>query len=200
MTANAVPNIVVLLSGGVKTVGYLVLTALVAQIATPFLLRATGSLRRSAHFVVGFGLLDLVACSLFSGGLESPGLVWWGPYLIFAIMILGTRTGLFWTAVAVVLCIVYLVLAKNGVTIRNDVAHLDRREAVMSSCVTAFIAFFLLVRVYEDLKNKMLAEIDAAKGLIEAAHANARIVLDNVAQGLLVADRDGKVGQSGRKP
>jgi two-component system chemotaxis sensor kinase CheA len=194
MTATCIPNVAILLSGGVKTVGFLVLGELVALSAAPLLLRATGSLRLSAHFVVGTGLLGLVASSLFSGGLESPGLVWWGPYLIFAVMILGTRTGLFWTAVVVVLCIVYLILGKNGIAIRNDVAHLDRGEAVMSSCATAFVALFLLVRVYETLKNKMLAEIDAAKGLIETAHANARIVLDNVAQGLLVADRDGKVG------
>ena len=194
MIANTVPNVVILLGAGVKTVGLLVSAALLAFCAAPLLLRATGSLRLCAHFVVAMGLLGLVASSIFSGGLESPGLVWWGPYLIFAVMILGTRTGLLWTAAAVLLCIVYLVLGKNGIAIRNDVARLDRREALMSSSATAFIALFLLVRVYENLKNKMLAEIDVAKGLIETAHASARIVLDNVGQGLIVAERDGKLG------
>ena len=195
MIVATAPNIVVLLSGGVKTVGFLVLGTLVAFVIAPFLLRMTGSIRLSAHFLVGAGLLGLVACSVFSGGLESPGLVWWGPYIIFAVMVLGTRTGLLWTAVAVVLCVTYLVLGKHGVVLRNDVVHLDRGEAMMSTHVTAFIAFFLLVRVWENLKSRMLAEISSAKRVIETAHFSARMVLDNVAQGLLLADRDGTVGE-----
>lgn len=195
MVIATAPNIVILLSGGVKTVGFLVLGTLVAFLIAPLLLRMTGSIRLSAHVLVGAGLLGLVGCSVFSGGLESPGLVWWGPYIIFAVMVLGTRIGLLWTAVAVGLCITYLVLDKHGVSIRNDVAHLDRHEAIMSTNVTAFIAFFLLVRVWESLKSRMLAEISSAKLVIETAHSSARMVLDNVAQGLLLVDRDGKVGE-----
>jgi hypothetical protein len=142
MFLNTVPNVASLLSHGVISVGVLVVIPALCFIATPFLLRASGSLRLPAHFLVSIALICSVASAAYSGGLESPGTVWWGPYLIFTIMLLGTRVGMFWTAIIAVECIVYLVLQKNGVTIRNDTALLDRSEALMSSYLTAFIALF----------------------------------------------------------
>src|SRR5688572_8470690 len=39
----------------------------------------------------------------------------------------------------------------------------------------------------------MLAEVDSSKAAVEQAHHAARAVLDNVAQGLLMVDRQGKM-------
>jgi PAS domain-containing protein len=108
-------------------------------------------------------------------------------------MLLGTRVGLAWTVVAVAQTVVFLVLSKHGIAIRNDVIRLDRAEAVMSIHSTALVAFFLLVRVYENLKDRMVGEVNDSKRAVERAHQSARTVLDNVAQGLLIADRDGKI-------
>lgn len=194
MGLNSLPNLFVLLHGGVLSVATSVGVLIAAYGTVPFLLRATGSLRLAAHLLVAAGGAGLLTSSAYSGGLSSPGLVWWGATLIFAVMLLGTRVGLFWTAIAVGSCIVYIALHKNGIAVRNDIAHLDSHEALGSSYATAFIAFFLLVRVYENLKGSMLHEIGLAKESVERAHQSARMVLDNVGQGLLVADESGTVG------
>ncbi len=194
MFVNSVPDVVVLLRGRVWTVGSVVTFVMLVYFTNPFLLRLVGSTKVAAHVLVTSVAGTLLVTSAFSGGLFSPGLAWWGATLIFAVMLLGTRVGLFWTIIAAGDCIAYIVLHKNGIQVRDDIAHLDRHEPLGSSYATAFIAFFLLVRVYENLKTSMLEEVGAAKRSAEQAHRNARVVLDNVAQGLVVADATGMAG------
>ena len=195
MAINSAPSVVLLFAGGATAVATPVLVSVMLYIAIPFLLRRTGSIRLSSHALLIIGCANLVVSSAFSGGLTSPGLVWWGAYIIFAVMLLGTKVGLFWTGVITVECIVYLVLAKNGIAITDETSRLDRNEALMSSYATAFIALYLLARVYENLKNSMMSELGEAQRRAEKAHGSARLVLDNVAQGLMIADRSGHVEQ-----
>ncbi len=193
MGLNSAPNILVLLGNRVWSVGTMISLMTSLYLVIPFAFRYTGSLRLAAHLLVANGIVGNLICSSFSGGVLSPGLVWNGAPLIFAVMLLGTRVGLFWTVVVTAECIIYIPLHKAGI-LRDDVALLDRHEAIGSSAATAFIAFFLLVRVYENLKKSMLEQIGHGKRLVEKAHQNARLVLDNVGQGLLVADGSGAVG------
>lgn len=193
MLLATIPNAIILLTGGVRTVGFLVVAVIIAQAVTPLLLRATGSVRFAAQFLVTVSMLDELADISLSGGLESPGLVWSGSYVVFAIMVLGTRVGAIWSALTVVSCATFLILGKLGIPVPNHVAHLDRGEALMASYTTALIAFYLLVRSYENLKTRMLREIEDARNDIQAAHDRARLVLDNVSQGLVMVDHEGRI-------
>ena len=63
------------------------------------------------------------------------------------------------------------------------------------STATSLIAYYLLARVYEDLKRRMLAEIDSSKAAVERAHASARAVLNNVSQGLVIVEPNGQMSE-----
>jgi two-component system chemotaxis sensor kinase CheA len=113
--------------------------------------------------------------------------------MIFAVMLLGNRVGLFWTVVSAAQVIALFILHKNGIEVPDDTVKLDRPEALFSAAATAFVAYYLLARVYENLKTQMLSEIAESKLAAERAHASARTVLDNVDQGLLIARLDGRM-------
>lgn len=193
MALNMVPNLLVLYAERVWSVFALLSIAVVLFLTTPPVLRWTRSLPIAGNWLLlGMTAVNVVGVFL-SGGFSSPGLVWWGTVAISSVMLLGNRTGLVWTGFMIVMALALLVLGKMGVHIQDNVPPGRRLEAMFPSTATSLGAYYLLARVYEDLKRRMLTEIDNSKLAVERAHASARAVLNNVSEGLVIVEPNGQM-------
>jgi two-component system, chemotaxis family, sensor kinase CheA len=121
-------------------------------------------------------------------------------------MLGGARAGRIWTGISLATVVGYFALDATGHTPVSEVPAewLRVLRLVVTFGIVALIA--LLAWLYESNKDRMLATVQAANVALahardeaQSAHREARLVLDHVAQGLLVADRKGRrVGEQSR--
>lgn len=194
LAANIGINLPILLAQHVWSVLTLLSIAVGVCAATPVVFRVTRSLPLAGNWMMFGMLVAHVIGGFYTGGFSSPGLVWWGTVVVAAVMLLGTRTGLVWMAIFIASACAIMAFDKLGIVARDDIPADGRGGAMVSSVVTSVIAFYFLARIYETLKQKMLLEIDASKRAVERAHAAARAVLNNVSQGLVIVEPDGRLG------
>ncbi len=165
--------------------------AALAMAATPFVLRRTGSVALAAHLVSLGCWLALALVTAPTGGLAAPAVAWLALVPVTALMLGGMRIGSTWSAISAGTVLVYFVIDTAGLTPASEVPAAWLRELRLVVNVGLVVLIALLARLYESNKNAMLGTIAAARDEARVAHAGARLVLDNVAQGLDVADRDG---------
>jgi HPt (histidine-containing phosphotransfer) domain-containing protein len=180
----------------VSTIGAAVAAVILA--ATPFIQRRTGSARVGAH-LVSFGCYAALALvTAPTGGLAAPALAWLALVPVTALMLGGKRAGWIWSVVSVATVIAYFVAQVTGHTPASEAPErwLSALRLTVNAGLVGLIA--LLAWLYESNKDRMLGEIKVANvALTQArddargAHREARLVLDNVAQGLMVADAKG---------
>jgi signal transduction histidine kinase len=180
--------------------------AAVVLFATPFVQRRTGSVAVGAH-LVSFGCYAALALvTVPTGGIAAPAVAWLALVPVTALMLGGKRAGLMWSAISLATVVGYFALDSFGYTPRSEVPSewLPTLRLAVNTGLVGLIA--LLAWLYESNKDRMLAiletanaELSRARDDAQDAHRGARLVLDNVAQGLLVANHRGEpVGESSR--
>lgn len=180
--------------------------AAIVLAATPFVQRRTGSVALGAHLVAFGCYAALALVTAPTGGLAAPAVAWLALVPVTALMLGGARAGKVWTFISLGTVIAYFALEATGHTPRSEVPGewlMVLRLAVNSGLV-ALIA--LLAWLYESNKDRMLATVQSANLALarardeaETAHRGARLVLDHVAQGLVIADARGvAVGERSR--
>jgi two-component system chemotaxis sensor kinase CheA len=192
LTISIGSNLPILLAQHVWSVFGFLSVSVAFCVTTPLVFRTSRSLAITGNWMM-VGISIAYASVGYTGGYYSPGLVWWGTAVVVSVMILGTRAGLVWTGIFVAEEIAIFVLEKAGVPMRDDIPAAGRSAAMLSSVATCTIGYYFLARLYENLKQKMLAEVAESKAAVERAHASARAVLNNVSQGLVIAQRDGRM-------
>jgi len=159
---------------------------------TPFFLRATGRINASGHWVAFTAWFVLVEITWFTGALHAPGLGWFGVVPITALMLTGRVGGIVWTALSVGVTPAYFAidLVVGSPANTTPAAWQDALTMVVLSGLIAVIGW--LTSIYESNKDKMLAVVSDARDAASNAHAEARLVLDNVQEALMTFDLDGK--------
>jgi hypothetical protein len=174
--------------------------AAVVMLATPFLQRWTRSVSVGAHLVSFGSYAALALVTAPTGGLAAPAIAWLALIPVTALMLGGKRAGLVWSLLSLGTVAAYFAVEISGHTPPSEVppAWGNTLRVVVNLGIVGIIA--LLTSMYEKTKDRMLAEARAANDALgrardeaESAHRGGRLVLDHVAQGLLVADANGIV-------
>jgi HPt (histidine-containing phosphotransfer) domain-containing protein len=174
--------------------------AAVVLFATPFVQRRTGSVTLGAHLVAFGCYAALALVTAPTGGLAAPAVAWLALVPVTALMLGGGRAGKIWTVVSLATVVVYFVLDASGRTPVSEVPGEWLRVLRLTVNLGLVALIALLAWLYESNKDRMLARVETANAALarardeaEAAHRGARLVLDHVAQGLLIVDRAGNV-------
>ena len=113
---------------------------------------------------------------------------------------MGPRFALLWAFVAMASVVRAFTMYVGEVEIINVIPSHLAYHSNFTSYLGLAILVPLLFGLYEKAKNRMILEIEQAKQVSEQlkseaqeAHAGARLVLDNVSQGLLLVDLNGEI-------
>jgi signal transduction histidine kinase len=174
--------------GAPKLAGYVTIAGVIAGLAL-VALRVTASIPIAVHLVLTALWGVLVANGMNTKGHESPALVWFTLMPAFGMLLVGARTALAWTAIAV-LTVVAFVARAFFVPWEGILSPTFQLYYWLSSPLTIIPLHLGLVALFNAARARMLREVEAARELATEAHRQARVVLDAVNQGLLVVDRD----------
>lgn len=135
-----------------------------------------------------------MAASFPTGGPASPATVWLTLLPVLAVVLLGRRWGVVWGAIGT---LAYgLLWAVPMLTGRPSTLEIGP-EFLPAFGMTVFTAVMLLhvgiSSMYEAIRVHMVSELETAQDAVREAHEQARVVLDNVDQGLFLVDRAGRL-------
>ncbi|MFW7379225.1 MAG: ATP-binding protein [Oligoflexus sp.] len=180
-----VPSIAIMLAVG---------TSFTATI--PLVLRFTKSFVLASTQLLCTYYSVLMIANITAGGIDSASIFWLSSVPIIAMILQETKQGMLWLGVCLLSGTSNYYTNNYGFT--SLIPEDKRPQAKFFGFVGLMILIPLLVRLYEIAKNRMLAEIETAKKeterlrlVAEEAHKNARLVLDSVAQGLIIVNFDG---------
>lgn len=162
-------------------------------LATNVVLRVTGSVRAAGHWLAGNMYFIVLGCSLDTGGVTSSAIAWSASVPVFATMAAGRRAGRVWLLLVVVKVLGLALAHHMGVMPASEIA--EGVQAVYDFCVLAGVAAMLtsLAWLYENEKDTALAAVDREARRVRDAHAHARRILDNVSEGLVMVDTQGRL-------
>jgi signal transduction histidine kinase len=176
------------------------LVAALVLFVTPFAQRRTGSVLLGAHLVSAGCYAALALVTAPTGGLAAPAVAWLALVPVTGLMLGGKNVGRLWTVVSVLTVALYFVLDATGRTPDSEVPTEWLRTLRLAVTAGLVLLIALLAWLYESNKDLMLAQLEAtnaqlldARDVAETAHREARRVLDTVAEGLLLVDREGQL-------
>jgi len=175
------------IAAGMRVQGVAVAGMIVACTAAPLALRRTGSLVLSGNLIVAAAFLAGVAMSVQRGGIGAPILIGIGALPLIAIFVAGTRSGITWTALVVLLIAALGVYEYAfGGSLPDRLPAAARLRMELAGALLFPIAILGIGLAYEWAKNAALeARARAERERLRAEEA-AR---------MLRADRMASVGQ-----
>lgn len=189
------PNVASLLASGLRHAALAVAVSLALTALTTVALSLTRSVVFAARWLVATMFFGMLYIAYSDGGVTCPGFVFNFTIPMLTMTLLGTRAAVIMTAAVACESVGFVVLDKMGL-LPAVVAPADARAQNYSAGgITAMLTIFALARIYEKRRIEVFAALQAEKAKVESAHASARVVLDSVAQGLLVADAEGRIGE-----
>jgi two-component system chemotaxis sensor kinase CheA len=168
---------------GAPVVSCVVLAVGVALTTVPAVLRR--SLTAAVHYEVALLMVILDVVAWYTGGLYAPALFWTIATPIMATMAGGRRAGYAWFAGVCANAVTFAALTLLG---HNPTSVLAPwAQSALTGVAVAMLAFvvFVLAMVYE-------ATTDAMTKAVDEANQGMRRVLDNVEQGFIMVDAEGK--------
>ncbi len=158
---------------------------------TVAILRWTKSISLAAHWLVGSVWLTCMTTIVTVGGIESPSYFWTVVSTLLAVTLVGRRAASIWLIAGFLQLVIGFLVTRYGSLPHVPDAQHDR--ALVVACTTAMAGAYFIARFYEQRKQAMLEEVEVARRSAESAHAAARLILDNVGQGLVLVDSNGQL-------
>ncbi len=169
---------------GIPQISVLILVAGVLMVLSPRVVKR--SVGFGTHYVLGalsFTLLSIVA---YTGGLNAPALWWMLATPIMAMMTGGRRAAFGWLTIVLLLTLLLCTATFFGVQFPSFLSPSQR--TLLTGVAVAALGFvlFALAMSYESTRDDMLAQV-------ERANRDMKLVFDNVDQGFVTVERDGKM-------
>lgn len=156
--------------------------------------RRTGRIEAAGH-AAGFGvILALAAIVAGSGGIRSAATPWYLLTPLMVTMVAGRRAGLRWAGVAIVTLTTTLAVDLAGLMPADAMPPWFAPIFMLLAPAGLVLAVVGIVWTYEVSRDAALQKVREASEAAEEAHREARRVLDNVDQGLVVVHADGTLG------
>ncbi len=149
-----------------------VLVGAVLAVPTPFLLRWTGATALSLSYGLCVFCAMVVVSAWWSGGSESPVLVWNVLIPMLAGAAAGRRTAGIWAALIVAQLAAMLAAEQRGLE-PVDLAPAAASVIGMANRLGAVVAALLLIITYEGGRRRTTAELETANRALEQARDGA---------------------------
>lgn len=166
--------------------------------ASLLVLRKTKSVALAGHTLSAVCVIALDLVTYGTGGIHSQALAWFILAPVIAAMIVSRYAAIAWLPIVAFMFATFWVIDGRGVVPTSEVpAFFDRayKFAVPSGLMLAFFAIAWSYERARDQAIEALAKtheaLATARDAAQRAHGEARLVLDNVAQGMAIVRADG---------
>lgn len=168
---------------GAPVVSCAVLAVGVGLTAVPAVLRR--SLTAAVHYEAFLVMVILDVIAWYTGGLHAPALFWTVAAPIIATMTAGRRAGYAWFAGTCANAAAFATMALLGYSWKSALASWAQSALTGAAVAMLALVVFALAMVYE-------ATTDAMTSALDESNQDMRRVLDNVEQGFVMVDAEGK--------
>ncbi len=130
------------------------------------MLRSGRSPRLCAQVLCGAALYVYTVLGLLNGGLTAPSTMWYASIPVLAMLLLGSRTGVYWTALSVAVVLAFGASVELGFTCGHEVGPGGQRFLALSGLVGLVICVSMLVYVLMNIeRNANLKLYEANRSL-----------------------------------
>lgn len=174
--------------------------AAVGAPVTLIVLRRTRSVTAAGHALSAVVVVALDLVSLGTGGLSSGATAWFILAPVITAMIVGRHAAIAWLPIVAAQFGAMWWLDAAGHTPPSQLPDFFDRAYKFAVPTGLMLAFFAVAWSYERARDRSMdalarshADLSEARDAAESAHAESRLVLDNVAQGMMIVGSDGKL-------
>ncbi len=133
----------------------------------PLWLRLSGSFLVSANFGLGVVFVHVMFVTAVTGGLVAPSLQFATALVVGALLLAGSRSGLFWAVMSVLEVCVFYMLDRLDVRLPQLQDAASVRFMWMPTTIGIELVTLGLAQLYESFKNRMLAELSDSNRTLE---------------------------------
>lgn len=130
------------------------------------MLRSGRSPRLCAQILCGAAAYVYAVLGILNGGLSAPSTMWYASIPVLSMLLLGGRTGVYWTLLSVAIILAYAVAEGAGFTFGHEVGPAGARLLALSGLVGLVVCVSMLVYVLKNIeRNTNLALSEANRCL-----------------------------------
>ncbi len=130
------------------------------------MLRGGRSPRLCAQILCGAAAYVYAVLGILNGGLGAPSTMWYASIPVLSMLLLGGRTGIYWTLLSVAVILTFAAAEGAGVTFGHEVGPAGARFLALSGLVCLVICVSMLVYVLKNIEqNTNLALCEANRCL-----------------------------------
>ncbi len=117
------------------------------------MLRNGRSPRMCANVLCGAAIYVYTVLGILNGGLTAPSTMWFASIPVLAMLLLGSRTGVYWALLSVAIILAFGVSAEMGLSLRNEVSPGGQRFLTLSGLVGLVACVSMLVYVLKNIEH-----------------------------------------------
>jgi diguanylate cyclase (GGDEF)-like protein len=139
----------------------IVLSGGVLLVLILFLLRQGRSPRLCAQILCGAAVYVYAVLGILNGGLSAPSTMWYASVPVLSMLLLGGRTGVYWTMLSVGIILSFALAEQLGFPFAHEVGPQGAKFLALSGLVCLVICVSMLVYVLKTIEqhaNSMLYE------------------------------------------
>lgn len=118
-----------------------------------FMLGSGRPARLCAHILCGAATYVYVALGILNGGLTAPSTMWFASIPVLAMLLLGSRTGVYWTLLSVAIIVAFGAAEELGLPVGHEVGPGGQRFLALSGLVGLVICVSMLVYVLKNIEH-----------------------------------------------
>lgn len=118
-----------------------------------FLLRQGRSPRLCAQILCGAAVYVYGMLGILNGGLSAPSTMWYASIPVLSMLLLGGRTGVYWTALSVAIILSYALAEHLGWRFAHEVYPQGEKFLALSGLVCLVICVSMLVYVLKTIEQ-----------------------------------------------
>ena len=133
-------------------------------------LRFTRSTFFTGNLIAGCVFAVLIGIAGVSGGIDAASLWWLPSVAIIALVLCGIPSGIFWTILSCLSCVVFLGLANSGIVVPDDIGVENRRLLDFAALCGIILCASSLTLTFKLGETTARMELEAARDASEQAN------------------------------
>ncbi|HEX7448389.1 MAG TPA: ATP-binding protein [Pirellulales bacterium] len=159
----------VYLALGALTCPAIILAAGVFLVGIPFLQRATGNPTLAGNALALLGTVTYTGLALFTGGHSSPAALWFVSVPVMAVLLTGSRWGVFWTVLTAIIIAGLYLIGELGQPFRVELSEPGLRMLQCLGLIGLLFCVAALTLVFRSVEEQHQRALERALQLATAA-------------------------------